>query len=269
MMVQHLLLTQVKYTQLNSMTWYATAEVEKSLCLSFQPLLNDALRLPFYHLSHVTIPQFDSHNWQSYISKDNFSSHQLSRNIAHNQRQIQRAGVRLLLQQLLNKLEISDTLDESDFPYRLVNHKHYVCFSHTGMSGKSNTGKHSNQVNQNMKNKIAVVISLDRPAGIDIEHNNVVWKVAKRFYSDNEINRLLALPTVERDTVVKLLWQLKECFIKINHYTLAQGMGMDYSHLIADILGGTRQESPIHIIADDKTDYHIAMSTTQHMVVVF
>lgn len=233
-MVQHLLLTQVKYTQLNSTTWCATAEIEESLCLEFQSSSKDALR-----------------------------------SIAHNQRQIQRAGVRLLLQQLLKTLEISDMLDESDFPYRLVNHKHYVCFSHTGMSGKANTGKHSNQVNQNMKNKVAVVISLDRPAGIDIEHNNVVWKVAKRFYSDNEINRLLALPTDERDTVVKLLWQLKECFIKINHYTLAQGMGMDYSHLIADMLNSTIQESPMHIIADDKTDYHIAMSTTQHTVVVF
>ncbi len=234
MMVQHLLLTQVKYTQLNSTTWYATAEVGESLCLDFQSSSKDA-----------------------------------SRGIAHNQRQIQRAGVRLLLQQLLNKLEISDTLDESDFPYCLVNHKYYVCFSHTGISGKANTGSNSNQVKQNLNNKIAVVISLDRPAGIDIEASNVVWKVAKRFYSDNEINRLLALPTDERDTVVKLLWQLKECFIKINHYKLAQGMGMDYSHLIADILDGMRQESSMYIIAEDRTDYHIAISTTQHTVVIF
>jgi len=66
--------------------------------------------------------------------------------LARKQRQQQRQGVRQLLKELLKKLAIDDTLDESSFPYRLVNSQHYVCFSHTGANSSKQTVK-SNQTN--------------------------------------------------------------------------------------------------------------------------
>ena len=238
-MMQTLNLHNIQYTQLNPMTWCATAEVTAPFSQNRVYLLNNS-----------PVP----------------SAHET----AYHQRLQQRAGVRFLLQSLLDKLNIIDSLDDISFPYRLVNSQYYVCFSHTGASSQNN----STQLNREkpfggLDNKVAVVISCPRPAGIDIETNNVKWGVAKRFYHTNEIAILQALTIIQRDTVAKLLWQIKESFIKIYHYKLAQGLGMDYSYLIADLIRGATSNSPLLVFSDNKSDYYIALSLPQQTVIVY
>ena len=238
-MMQTLNLHNIQYTQLNPMTWCATAEVTA-------PFSQNRVDL----LSNSPVPS--------------------ARETAYHQRLQQRAGVRLLLQSLLDKLNIIDSLDDISFPYRLVNSQYYVCFSHTGASSQNNSTQPNREKPFNgLDNKVAVVISCHRPAGIDIETNNVEWRVAKRFYHTNEIAILQALTIIQRDTVAKLLWQIKESFIKIYHYKLAQGLGMDYSYLIADLIRGATSNSPLLVFSDNKSDYYIALSLPQQTVIVY
>ena len=213
----------------------------------------------------------------------------------HNQRQQQRKGVRLLLQQLLGKLKINDTLDESAFPYRLIDNQYYVCFSHTGAKNKDvinnnvinnnvldNNVLDNNVVNNNdiknnagqavrqpLVNTVAVIMSHDYPVGIDIENNDVTWHVAQRFYSANEIAAIQALPMTQRPIVTKLLWQIKESFIKIHQHKLTQGLGVDYSYLIAALLNAIKEPSPFIIIADVRSHYHIAVLSSQQTIAIF
>lgn len=213
----------------------------------------------------------------------------------HNQRQQQRKGVRLLLQQLLGQLKINDTLDESAFPYRLIDNQYYVCFSHTGAKNKdvinnnvinnnvldnnvldnnildnndikNNAGQ---AVRQPLVNTVAVIMSHDYPVGIDIENNDVTWHVAQRFYSANEIAAIQALPMTQRPIVTKLLWQIKESFIKIRQHKLTQGLGVDYSYLIAALLNAIKEPSPFIIIADVRSHYHIAVLPSQQTIAIF
>ncbi|WP_367111529.1 4'-phosphopantetheinyl transferase superfamily protein [uncultured Psychrobacter sp.] len=127
----------------------------------------------------------------------------------HNKRQWQREGVRLLLQQQLLALNIKDSLDDTQFPYQLNHSRYYTCFSHSA-------------------DKVAVTTSARRATGIDIETQDINWRVAKRFYHIDEI-RLLAKLTIEQQSIVaRWLWQIKESVIKVQQYTLAQGLGMNY-----------------------------------------
>ena len=163
-----------------------------------------------------------------------------------------------------------DTLNDASFPYRLANSQYYVCFSHTGAHNKIISNQHKkNKPFDYLDNKVAVVISCHRPAGIDIETNNVAWRVAKRFYHTNEIAILQTLTITQRDTVAKLLWQIKECFIKIFQYKLAQGLGKDYSHLIADLIKDATSKSPLLDINDNKSNYRIALLRHQQTVIVY
>ena len=238
-MMQTLNLHNIKYTQLNPMTWCATAQVTA-------PFSQNRVDL----LSNSPVPS--------------------ARETAYHQRLQQRAGVRLLLQSLLDELNIIDSLDDKSFPYRLIDSQYYVCFSHTGASSKFATDKHKNEkLFEDLHNKVAVVVSHHRPAGIDIELNNVAWQVAQRFYHANEIAILQTLPTVQRDIIAKLLWQIKESFIKIYHYKLAQGLGMDYSYLVADLISGATSNSPLLVFSDNKSNYYIALSLPQQTVIVY
>jgi len=193
------------------------------------------------------------------------------REIAHLQRQQQRTGVRLLLHSLLNKLEMIDTLNDASFPYRLANSQYYVCFSHTGAHNKVISNQHKkNKPFDYLDNKVAVVISAHRPIGIDIEINAVKWQVAQRFYHANEIAVLQTLQTMQRDTAAKLLWQIKESFIKIHQYKLAQGLGIDYSYLIADLINGSgKKKPPLIVMKDTKSNYYIALLLSQQIVIVY
>lgn len=207
-------------------------------------------------------------------------SAQLSvREIAYNRRQQQRQGVRLLLQKLMTKLAISDSLDESRFPYRLIESNYYVCFSHSA-------------------DKVAVVISQRRAVGIDIESHNIAWSVVQRFYHANEIALLTALSDAHRTLIAKYLWQLKESFIKIHQYKLTQGLAIDYSPIITELLASVHQPqrltaaklilvelaTPISILTPvlksvatvapitdckQQSHYHIALLPLQQSLVVF
>ena len=231
------MLDNIQYAELDSvkMTWCATAEVRAV------------------------------HSYHNQVTNICLSAPQ----IAYNQRQLQRTGVRLLLQALLKKLAITDSLDESGFPYRLIDSQYYVCFSHTGVSIKNVDNKSENKKKLNTaKNKVAVVISRHHAVGIDIEINTVKWLVAQRFYHPNEMFILQTLPIIQRKNIVKLLWQIKESFIKINQYTLAQGLGMDYSSLIAELINANQEDAHLKIVIDDE-NYHIAFLSSQQTVIVY
>ena len=259
-------LHNIQYSQLDSKTWCATAEVTASCPLESLHLFDNLPSLFNANLLNIDTDKFSHITWHYHISNVSLSA----RKIAYQQRQQQRAGVRLLLQSLLNKLDINDSLDDVSFPYRLVNSQYYVCFSHTGASSPNTSTQPSGEKSFNeLDNKVAVVISCHRPAGIDIETNNVEWRVAKRFYHINEIAILQTLTITQRDTVAKLLWQIKESFIKIYQYTLAQGLGMDYSHLMTCLINSIKEKPPLFVFEDDKTKYYLAYLPEQQTVIVY
>ena len=264
-------LRDIDYQQLDATTWYASAQIITPSFLNYPVLLSDLPLLfnPSLFLD-TSVEKLRHMQWRQ-MQWYRIPTVSLStREIAHRQRQQQRTGVRLLLQSLLNKLEMIDTLNDASFPYRLANSQYYVCFSHTGAHNKIISNQHKkNKPFDYLDNKVAVVISCHRPAGIDIETNNVAWRVAKRFYHTNEIAILQTLTITQRDTVAKLLWQIKESFIKVFQYKLAQGLGKDYSYLIADLISGATSKSPLLDINDNKSNYRIALLRHQQTVIVY
>ena len=259
-------LYHIQYTQLDPMTWCATAQVSV-------PVQSNNLYLLTTSLALLTPNRFSTFDINLCHFKWHYQAFQTPlsiRDIAYNQRQQQRTGVRLLLQSLLNKLNIIDNLDESDFPYRLINSQYYVCFSHTGASSKKSptTPKHEKLL-ETVKNKVAVIISRHRAVGIDIEINEVAWHIAQRFYHSNELTILQTLPMIQRDHIVKLLWQIKESFIKIHQYKLAQGLGMDYSSLILNLINSIKEDTPLKVITDYNADYNISLLSSQQTVIIY
>ncbi|WLW67382.1 4'-phosphopantetheinyl transferase superfamily protein [Psychrobacter sp. van23A] len=260
-------LRDIHYQQLDATTWYASAQIITPSFLNYSDLLSDLPLLFNPNLFLSTSVEVLRHmQWQYRIPTVSLST----REIAHRQRQQQRTGVRLLLQSLLNKLEMIDTLDDASFPYRLANSQYYVCFSHTGTHNKIISNQHKNKKTfEHLDNKVAVVISAHRPIGIDIEINPVKWQVAQRFFHANEMDILQTLPPMQRDIIAKLLWQIKESFIKVFQYKLAQGLGKDYSHLIADLIKDATSKSPLLAINDNRSNYRIALLYFQQIVIVY
>lgn len=260
-------LSHIQYTQLNHGTWCATAQVsDSSLSIGINDLWNNSYWLSISNISskkHIVFSMFD---WGPYQAQTPPSPP----NLARRQRQLQRQGVRQLLQQLLDTLEINDVLDESSFPYRLIDSQYYVCFSHTNAHNNKNIKKSVSRKTEDIPySKIAVVISRHRPVGIDIENNNVAWHVAKRFYSDHEMDILQTLPISQRDYAIKLLWQIKESFIKVHQYTLAQGLGMDYSDLIPSLTDSMNKNLLSIQRTSHHSNYQIAILQLSQTVVVF
>ena len=264
-------LRDIDYQQLDATTWYASAQIITPSFLNYSDLLSD-LPLLFHPnlLLDTSVEKLRHMQWRQ-MQWYRIPTVSLStREIAHRQRQQQRTGVRLLLQSLLNKLEMIDTLNDASFPYRLANSQYYVCFSHTGTHNKIISNQHKNEnLFEHLDNKVAVVISAHRPIGIDIEINAVKWQVAQRFFHVNEMAILQTLPPMQRDIIAKLLWQIKESFIKVFQYKLAQGLGKDYSHLIADLISGATSKSPLLDINDNKSNYRIALLPHQQTVIVY
>ncbi|MBO6198261.1 MAG: 4'-phosphopantetheinyl transferase superfamily protein [Psychrobacter sp.] len=264
-------LRDIHYQQLDATTWYASAQIITPCFLNYPVLLSDLPLLfnpnLFLNTSVEKLRHMQWRQMQWYrIPTVSLST----REIAHRQRQQQRTGVRLLLHSLLNKLEMIDTLNDASFPYRLANSQYYVCFSHTGAHNKVISNQHKkNKPFDYLDNKVAVVISAHRPVGIDIEINPVKWQVAQRFYHANEMAILQTLPPMQRNIIAKLLWQIKESFIKVFQYKLAQGLGKDYSHLIADLIKDATSKSPLLAINDNKSNYRIALLYFQQIVIVY
>ncbi|MFK3868663.1 4'-phosphopantetheinyl transferase family protein [Psychrobacter faecalis] len=264
-------LRDIHYQQLDTTTWYASAQIITPSFLNYSDLLSDLPLLfnlnLFLDTSVEKLRHMQWRQMQWYRIPTVFLS---TREIAHRQRQQQRTGVRLLLHSLLNKLEMIDTLNDASFPYRLANSQYYVCFSHTGAHNKVISNQHKkNKPFDYLDNKVAVVISAHRPVGIDIEINPVKWQVAQRFFHVNEMAILQTLPPMQRNIIAKLLWQIKESFIKIFQYKLAQGLGKDYSHLIADLIKDATSKSPLLAINDNKSNYRIALLYFQQIVIVY
>ena len=264
-------LRDIDYQQLDATTWYASAQIITPCFLNYPVLLSD-LPLLFHPnlLVDTSVEKLRHMQWRQ-MQWYRIPTVSLStREIAHRQRQQQRTGVRLLLQSLLNKLEMIDTLNDASFPYRLANSQYYVCFSHTGTHNKIISNQHKNEnLFEHLDNKVAVIISTHHPVGIDIEINAVKWEVAQRFYHANEMSILQTLPPMQRNVIAKLLWQIKESFIKVFQYKLAQGLGKDYSHLIADLISGATSKSPLLDINDNKSNYRIALLRHQQTVIVY
>ena len=264
-------LRDIDYQQLDATTWYASAQIITPSFLNYPVLLSD-LPLLFHPnlLLDTSVEKLRHMQWRQ-MQWYRIPTVSLStREIAHRQRQQQRTGVRLLLQSLLNKLEMIDTLNDASFPYRLANSQYYVCFSHTGTHNKIISNQHKNEnLFKHLDNKVAVIISAYRPVGIDIEINAVKWNVAQRFYHANEMAILQTLPPMQRNIIAKLLWQIKESFIKVFQYKLAQGLGKDYSYLIADLIKGATSNSPLLDINDNKSNYRIALLPHQQTVIVY
>jgi len=260
-------LRDIHYQQLDATTWYASAQIIMPSFLNYPVLLSDLPLLfnPNLFLN-TSVEKLRHMQWQYRIPTVSLST----REIAHLQRQQQRTGVRLLLQSLLNKLEMIDTLDDASFPYRLANSQYYVCFSHTGTHKRIISNQHKNEnLFEHLDNKVAVIISAYRPVGIDIEINAVKWKVAQRFYHANEMAILQTLPPMQRNIIAKLLWQIKESFINVFQCKLSQGLGKDYSYLIADLVSGATSKSPLLDINDNKSNYRIALLPHQQTVIVY
>ncbi len=261
-MISTLSLTQLHYTQLDATTWCATAQVSETLKVQQEEKIWQTAAF----ISHIARYDFTEVNWQYHSATLTLSV----RELAHKQRQLQRQGVRLLLKKLLNELNISDSLDESVFPYRLDNNGHYVCFSHTSSANKNSVNERSALIlDETLKSHVAVIVSRHRPVGIDVESHHVKWRVAQRFYSTDELTALESLPISQRDNLAKLLWQIKESFIKIHQYTLAQGLGMDYAALIPDLMCCLEGESTIQVVQCDLPHYRIAILPNQQTIVIF
>lgn len=254
--MQNLKLSRIQYTQLDATTWCATADVssmaQPTHAHNLSPFLTPRVpAIPHSSNANKYNPLIDLSDiaWQYVVEQKPVSAHK----DAQNKRQQQRVGVRLLLQQLLLTLDIDDTLDESQFPYQLSEHRYYVCFSHSGDRSHS---------------KVAVAISYRRAVGIDIETHDVEWHVAQRFYHSDEISKLNLLPAVNRPLASKLLWQVKESFIKVHQYTLAQGLGMNYAPVISD-LDIKADSAAIGFSEHPESGYQIVFSPTQQVIIVF
>lgn len=138
------------------------------------------------------------------------------------QRQTQRRAARSLLDFCLQNHFPDSFLDESDFPYRLVDRttkpKHYLSFSHSG-------------------DRVALIVA-DRPCGIDVETRSIDAKVADRFFHANEKNWLDRLSDAKKAQGRRLLWQIKESAAKANASALSQTLAMDFSRIAAKALKG-------------------------------
>lgn len=133
-----------------------------------------------------------------------------------NSYQQNRQDVRELLSELLDYLCIEDVLCESCFPYRLKHLGYFVCFSHSPQS-------------------CAVILSKSHSVGIDVENQEVPEEIAKRHFSQKELAYLSTLSLEDKNQLIRTLWQLKECLIKINQQTLFVGLKTDFSFLLPSL----------------------------------
>lgn len=247
-------LQHICYTQLNTSTWCATAQLISSSPHRTLPILQLAPDNPLQPYIARTDARHRN-NWQI-IPYPPLTKPQ----IAQSNRQQQRQGVRLLLDSLLTHLSITDSLKESTFPYRLAKSGYYVCFSHS-------SGKDASNIETT---RVAVALCKYRAIGIDVETQDIVWKVVQRFYHPAEIEILNKLPIAQRELISKWLWQLKESNIKIMQYTLAQGLGKSYSDIIPKLIAALDKNGLANItVIPIHSDYQFTLLPSQKTLIVF
>ena len=147
----------------------------------------------------------------------------------------QRLAVRQLLHQLLTHLSLNDTLDDSHFPFRLIQGRHFVCFSHSG-------------------NKVAVLLHQCHPVGIDIETQAIKWKLVKRFFHPCEVTLLKGLESHLREQVSRYLWQIKECVVKVENGKLIPTLGRNYAVLVDELIPLFELKDKIIILDDVESE---------------
>lgn len=234
------------YTRLDKNTWCATAEIksqEKPQFLYANALLSLPSVTSLYYQAPLNTLSLYWNNESALSTPQK----------AFIKRQQQRQSVRLLLQDMLTDIGINDTLNDENYPYRLVNNGYYICFSHSD-------------------NAVAAIINSHHAVGIDIETQPIKWKVVQRFYHPDEVSLLNEMSNTSQNIVAKWLWQLKESCIKIHQHTLAQGLGISYADIIPKLRINAKQDSiALPIIHIDTTipNYHIAILPRQQLLVVF
>ncbi len=272
-------LDHIHYEQLDATSWCATATVNTTLMAPAILWYGLSSRLAPYlnHSPTLVATDIGQLHWEKVEQQQPLSV----LDVAHHKRQQQRKGVRLLLEHLLSNLDITDSLDDSEFPYRLNNTDHYICFSHSDDHSQrfSKRSSYEQSFQYTLKSKVAVALSFNRAIGIDIETQLIAWPTVQRYYHANELTLLLAMPKSQRDAIAKSLWQLKESFIKINNSKLAQGLGIDYSRIIPMLNDSYHTESNKLTVmdingifnndADKKSEYQIALLSKQQTLIIF
>lgn len=140
------------------------------------------------------------------------------------QRQLQKKAIRQLLSLCMTDKFGGYQLDEACHPYQIIQKNKpsfFVSFSHSG-------------------NKVALIIS-PTPCGIDIETNSVGYHIAKRFFHQNELRYIAGLANSEKDKATTLLWQIKECMVKLQNTTLSQLISQDMSEYAKALMSNSRQ----------------------------
>lgn len=157
----------------------------------------------------------DQHTTTKTASQQQSIHSKLSKKQRHHH---QRLMVRRLLNMMLNKLGIMDTLDSSQYPYRLYKQQYQVSFSHS-------------------QNWVACAISRHHPIGIDIEKNPIDNHIAKRFFHPNTSSQLATLNIHEQHLYKQLCWMLAEALLKKNQgKQLGVFLRQDYSWIISQLL---------------------------------
>lgn len=161
-----------------------------------------------------------------------------------NKYQYEKRAVRLLLQNLLDHLDINDTLIENSFPFYLKNTRYFICFTHS-------------------TNNIALILSKN-PCSIDLENRNVPFKVAKRYFHSNELYKINQYSNDLAPILINELWRIKECIIKIKLDTLTAGMAIDLSFLIPYLADFQTQQ--LHIDLSALNQYHLLDIIDKHNI---
>ena len=155
---------------------------------------------------------------------------------------LQRLGVRQLCGELLSHLQIQDELDDSKYPYRLNRSGYYVCFSHS-------------------KDYVAVILHSQHPVAIDLEMGDVSMAVAARFYHKDDLLQLQQIAPKQQANVCRLLWQLKECVVKIQQTLLIPTLGQNHATYVASFTQLLALNSLRHLRSDSDLNNDITLSS--------
>lgn len=204
------ILHNIQYYELNSNCWCATAQLNPSDSLGSD-------------LTSLLCPS--SKPAQLASTGSSLGSEIPYLQSYHNVTIIQRFGVRRLCYALLSHLKIKDEVDDSKYPYRLKQLGYYVCFSHS-------------------KEFVAVILHAHHPAAVDIERGDVSLAVAARFYHADDLLELQQLAREDQANVCRMLWQLKECVVKIQQTLLIPTLGQNHADYVAPLAQFLAQNNP-------------------------
>ena len=172
----------------------------------------------------LAVAEFDLPSQQNDINKTNatFNSkdkkkthpHHLAKRDLH---RLQQQMVRVLLQTMLDKLNIVDTLDSSRYPYRLHKHQYFVSFSHS-------------------QNWVACAMS-QNTIGVDIEKSPINDTIFQRYFHPNATTQLMQLNGQKKDSYKQISWMLAEALLKKNQgKQLATYLRYDFTDAVSDLM---------------------------------